>query len=590
MRNVVSIFMISGRQWRTAGVVGITLVYACVSLSTSARFELLAFGDIAQFSLLFLAFVLMAANAVANRGQSRFFWGLMALGCLLWSADLALWTLYEVILRRTIPEPFIGDVVLFVHVVPFMAAVALRPHQLEERKLYFSTLNFLMLLVWWVFLYAFIIFPDEYVVLDVAKYSPHYDLLYLVENLAFIGVLGMLAWNTRGAWKQIYLNLFVASGLYAISSLALNMAIARGQYHTGSLYDIPFIASVCWMIWATLLARDLKTPSQPAPSELSRWQMLAPRLSMLAMLSLPVMGYWAWFEGTAPPHIRQFRLLVTLAAMLVLGLFVFSRQFLMDRELVRLLEESRSSLENMKRLQTELVQREKLASLAQLVSGAAHEINNPLAAILGYSELLAAQADLESNQANMARKIGQQARRTRELVSSLLSFAQQSPGEKTLLDMGSIVQRALQMKMLRTENKNINLENRIEPDLPPIWGNVNQLFQCCVEIIGNAIDALDDVGGGTFSVSVIQEGDELVMEFSDSGPGIRDPRRIFDPFYTTKAVGKGMGLGLSVTYGVVQDHQGQISCENRAEGGAVFELRFPVAKQSVPKLAETATV
>ena len=185
------------------------------------------------------------------------------------------------------------------------------------------------------------------------------------------------------------------------------------------------------MIWATLLARDLKPPSQPAPSELSRWQMLAPRLAMLAMLSLPVMGYWAWFRDTAPPHIcassgcwlRWLRCWSWACS-------YFFAQFLMDRELVRLLEESRSSLENMKRLQTELVQREKLASLAQLVSGAAHEINNPLAAILGYSELLAAQADLESNQANMARKIGQQARRTRELVSSLLSFAQQSPGRR----------------------------------------------------------------------------------------------------------------------------------------------------------------
>ena len=580
--------MTSRRQLRTAGVVGITLIYAGVSLSTSAGFGLLAFGDIAQFSLLFLAFLLMSANAVSTRGQTRLFWGLMALGCLLWSADLALWTLYEVILRRAIPEPFIGDAVLFVHVVPFMAAVALRPHQLEERKLYFSTLNFLMMLVWWVFLYAFIVFPDEYVQLNVAVYSPHYDLLYLVENMALLGVLGVLAWKARGAWKRIYWNLFVASGLYAVSSLALNVAIARGKYHTGSLYDIPFIASVCWMIWATLLARDLKPPSQPAPSELPRWQMLTPRLAMLAMLSLPLMGYWAWFRDTAPPHLRQFRLLVTLAATLVLGLFVFLRQFLMDRELVRLLEESRSSLENMKRLQTELVQREKLASLAQLVSGAAHEINNPLAAILGYSELLAAQSDTESNQASMARKIGQQARRTRELVSSLLSFAQQSPGEKTLLDMGSIVQRALQMKMLRTESKNIRLESRIEPNLPQIWGNVNQLFQCCVEIIGNATDALEEVGGGAFSVSVLQEGDELVMEFSDSGPGIRDPQRIFDPFYTTKPVGKGMGLGLSVTYGVVRDHQGQISCENLPAGGAAFELRFPVAKQSVPKIAEAA--
>ena len=572
--------MISKHPWRVACFAGIVLIYAGVSLSLSAGFALLAFGDIAQFLLLFIAFLLMLANAFSTRGQIRLFWGLMAMGCLLWSANLSLWTLYEVILRRTIPDPFIGDAILFVHVVPFMAAVALRPHQSEEKKLYFSTLNFLMLLVWWIFLYAFIVFPDEYVVLNVAVYSPHYDLLYLVENLAFLAVLGILAWNVRGAWRDIYRNLFVASGLYAVSSLALNMAIARGQYHTGSLYDIPFVASVCWMIWATLLARDLKPPSQPAPSELSRWQMLAPRLAMLAMLSLPLMGYWAWFRDTAPPHLRQFRLLVTLAATLVLGLFVFLRQFLMDRELVRLLEESRASLENMKRLQTELVQREKLASLAQLVSGAAHEINNPLAAILGYSELLAAQADMESNQASMARKIGQQARRTRELVSSLLSFAQQSPGEKTLLDMGSILQRALQMKMLRTENKKIRLESRIEPGLPQIWGNVNQLFQCCVEIIGNATDALEEVGGGTLSVSVRQEGNELVLEFSDSGPGIRDPQRIFDPFYTTKPVGKGMGLGLSVTYGVVQEHQGRITCHNLPEGGAVFVLRFPVANQS----------
>jgi signal transduction histidine kinase len=578
--------MIAKHPWRVACFAGIVLIYASASLSLSAGFALLAFGDVAQFLLLFIAFLLMLANTVSTRGQTRLFWGLMAVGCLFWSGNLFLWTLYEVIWRRPIPDPFIGDVILFVHVVPFMAAVALRPHQSEGKKLYFSTLNFLMLLVWWVFLYAFIVFPDEYVVLNVTVYSPHYDLLYLVENLAFLAVLGILAWNARGAWRDIYRNLFVASGLYAVSSLALNMAIARGQYHTGSLYDIPFVASVCWMIWATLLARDLKPPSQPAPAELSRWQMLAPRLAMLAMLSLPLLGYWAWFRDTAPPHLRQFRLLVTLAAMLVLGLFVFLRQFLMDRELVRLLEESRASLENMKRLQTELVQREKLASLAQLVSGAAHEINNPLAAILGYSELLAAQSDLESKQAIMARKIGQQARRTRELVSSLLSFAQQSPGEKTLLDMGSILQRALQMKMLRTENKNIHLESRIEPDLPQIWGNVNQLFQCCVEIIGNATDALEEVGGGTFSVSVLQEGDELVMEFSDSGPGIRDPQRIFDPFYTTKPVGKGMGLGLSVTYGVVQDHQGKISCENRVEGGAVFELRFPLAKQSAPKIAE----
>ena len=424
--------------------------------------------------------------------------------------------------------------------------------------------------------------------LNVAVYSPHYDLLYLVENLVMLGVLGMLAWNARGSWKVIYWNLFVASGLYTISSMALNAAIARGQYHTGSIYDVPFVASVCWMIFASLLARELKPACEPALPERSRWQMLAPRLAMLAMLSLPILGYWAWFRDPAAQNLRQFRLVVTLAAMLVFGLFVFLRQYLMDRELVRLLEESRLSLENLKRLQAELVQREKLASLAQLVSGAAHEINNPLAAILGYSELLATHQDLASDQVNMARKIGQQARRTRELVSSLLSFAQQSPGEKTLIDMGSLLQRALQTKMLRSENKNIQVESHIADSLPRIWGNINQLFQCCIEIIGNAMDALEEVGGGSISVSACEEDEELVLKFSDSGPGIRDPQRIFDPFYTTKPVGKGMGLGLSVTYGIVQDHRGRIICENRPEGGAVFALRFPVAKQPAPKIVEAA--
>jgi len=569
-------------------MIGLVLAYACVSLCAPTGSSLLAFGDIAQFLLLFSAFLLMVANAVSNRGQIRLFWSLMATGCLLWSANLALWTLYEVILHRTIPDPFIGDVILFVHVVPFMAAVALRPHKTEKRKLYFSTLNFLMLLQWWVFLYAFIVFPDEYVVLNVAVYSPHYDLLYLVENLAFLSVLGMLAWSARGSWKQIYWNLFVASGLYTLSSMAMNAAIARGQYKTGSIYDVPFIASICWMLWTALLARELKPACESALPELSRWRMLAPRLAMLAMLSLPVMGYWAWFGSTAPVNLRQFRLLVTLAAMLVLGLFVFLRQYLLDQELVRLLDESRQSLDNLQRLQAELVQREKLASLAQLVSGAAHEINNPLAAILGYSELLAANPDLGTDQVTMARKIGLQARRTRELVSSLLSFAQQSPGEKTLLDVGPLLQRALQMKMLRLDNKVIRVESHIATDLPQIWGNVNQLFQCCVEIIGNATDALEEVGGGILSVSVRPEGDELVLEFSDSGPGVRDPHRIFDPFYTTKAVGKGMGLGLSVTYGIVQDHQGRINCQNLPEGGAVFVLRFPVAHQPSATVAAAA--
>ena len=141
--------MTSRQKWWIAGLSGLVLAFAIVSVSLPVGFASLAFGDISQFCLLFLAFLLMVVNAVSSRGQIRLFWGLMAAGCLLWSANLSLWTTYEVILRRALPEPFIGDVILFVHVVPFMAAVAIRPHLSEERKLYFSTLNFLVLLVWW---------------------------------------------------------------------------------------------------------------------------------------------------------------------------------------------------------------------------------------------------------------------------------------------------------------------------------------------------------------------------------------------------------------------------------------------------------
>ncbi|MGO9648690.1 MAG: sensor histidine kinase [Terriglobales bacterium] len=557
---------------------GLILSYVLAAFNSPHSHFLTAFGDITQFLLVAFAAALMAWNAASSQGHARGFWLLMAVGCFLWAASLGAWTFFEVVRRREVPEPFFGDVILFIHIVPFMAAVALRPHRPQaEKKLYFSTLNFLMLLIWWVFLYAFTVFPNQYVTLNSPAYNQNYDLLYLFENLVLLVVLGLLTTSVQGPWKRVYWNLFIAAGLYTWSSEEINAAITRGQYYTGSWYDIPLVTSMCWLIFAGLMARGLQPVQESTAPPSSKWLALSPRLAMLAILSLPAMGFWSQFRDPSAPPIRHFRLLVTLAAMLVLGGFVFLRQYVLDRELMRLLEESRQSLESLKRLQTQLVQKEKLASLGQLVSGAAHEINNPVAAILGYSELLAANRDLDPSQVTMAQKIGQQARRTRDLLSGLLSFAQQTPAEKTLVEIGPLLQRALQMKMLQMETKGIRVHSTIAPTLPRIWGNPNQLLQCCLEIIGNAMDALEEAGGGTLWVSARWEDNEAVIRFSDSGPGIREPERVFDPFYTTKPVGKGTGLGLSATYGVVQDHGGQISCHNRPEGGAVFVLRLPVA-------------
>jgi signal transduction histidine kinase len=382
----------------------------------------------------------------------------------------------------------------------------------------------------------------------------------------------------------VYWNLFLASALYTIGSQSMNAAITRGQYYSGSLYDIPFLAAISWFLWAAVVARQPSEDFEPVPAAKRGLQQLAPRLAMIAMLSLPVMGYWALFYDPSPWPLRKFRLMVILVALLALGTFVFLKQYLLDRELIRLLDDSHNSFENLQRLQTQVVQQEKLASLGQLVSGAAHELNNPLTAILGYSDLLSSHATLDESQRSMVLKIRHQARRTSDLVADLLRFAQQAPAEKSALDLSTLLQRVVHTQMIKVEGRKIEIKFVCEPGLPKVLGNANQIFTACLQIIDNAIDALEEVGGGNLVVSLSREQAALVIQFSDSGPGVLEPKRVFDPFYTTKPIGKGTGLGLSATYGIVQDHGGQIFCLNKPERGAVFIVRLP----ALPDLAVAA--
>src|SRR5215472_10005685 len=180
----------------------------------------------------------------------------------------------------------------------------------------------------------------------------------------------------------------------------------------------------------------------------------------------------------------------------------------------------------------------------------------------------------------MVRKIVNQARRTRDLVSNLLSFAQQAPGEKSLADLGVLLSRAAQMLEARRPGRKIEVKLTISPDLPRVRANANQLFQSFIEIIENAMDALEE-SGGKLEISAQRQGAEVLLQFSDSGPGIREPQRVFDPFYTTKPIGKGTGLGLSAVYGVIQDHGGQITCCNKPEGGALFVIKLPATAAQV---------
>lgn len=573
-------------RWFLAAA-GIILAFAAVSLIAHPSDGLTAFADYADLTLLVLAATITLANTFSRPRQERSFWALMALGLSLWSSNLVAWTYQEIVLRRQPPDPFFFDVILFFHLVPMIAAVAWRPDWLrKEGQVHLSVLSFSMLLGWWIFLYAFIVFPHQYVVLNAASYNTYYDLLYLLENGLLVGVLGFAALTSSGGWKKIYFHWLGAALAYGIGSQFINRAIMKTTYYSGSIYDIPLIAASSWIAATVLSARQWELNSTD-PVVTSQWKKVIPRLAMLAILSLPVLGLWTvlWDHSAAPS--REFRIYAVLGAMLLLGSFVFLRQYFQDQTLVNLLRDSRRGYESQKRLQTQLVQKEKLASLGTLVAGAAHEINHPLAAIMGYSEQLWAQEGLTTEQHTLLRKIVNQARRTRDLVSDLLSFAQQTPGEKAPVDLNVLLHRATQMLESRHATGKIRLTLAIDKNFPKVLGNANQLFQAFVEVIENAIDALDEAGGGSLEITAKQQGDEAVLYFSDTGRGVREPQRVFDPFYTTKPVGKGTGLGLSAVYGVIQDHNGQISCQNKPEGGALFTVKLPAA-EPVARAADAA--
>ncbi len=345
---------------------------------------------------------------------------------------------------------------------------------------------------------------------------------------------------------------------------------------------------MAWITGVGLLGRNLPVRKQESSSP-DRSPVWVARMGMVTVLSLPLFAAWGIFDLANPAPVRKFRLVLSLCAMLVMGGMIFFKQHLLDMELLGLLRSSRESFQNLSRVQAQLVQSEKLASLGQLVGGAAHELNNPLTAMLGYSELLTA-TSLNLEQRSIVEKIVQQVRRTQNLSSSLLSFAKQAPTEKHALNLNSVVKTAIKLSQPQVQNSRVQIKLALAENLPDILGDSNQFLQISLHLITNAVQAMS-ANAGTLKITTLSEDASVLVEFADDGPGIDEPNRVFDPFYTTQPVGKGAGLGLSACYGIVQEHGGEITCQNRPEGGAAFRIELPAYKQhALVPLSETDLV
>jgi len=341
-------------------VCAVVCVHVVVSLLASQSVGLTTFGDLTQFALLLCATLSILSNIKSSYKKAQLFWALMALGCGMWLCTHALWTYFEVFLRQDTPNPFVGDVVLFLHVVPMMAALVVQPHiQRNEHSLRLVSLDFFLLLTWWLYLYLFIVIPWQYVSPNEAAYGHSFDALYACEQVVLMLGVG-LAWKrSHGYWHTIYGQLFKAALFYSVGSILAGVAIDFHQYYTGSLFDVPLVAAMAWFAVVGIVGRasssDQPTDQEPRHSH-SMW---TARLAMIAVFSTPLMVAWAEFGGGAPPRVRSYRLFLTVAAMVFMGTLVFLKQHWMDRELLHLLRLSRQNLDEMCQLKDELQNKEQ---------------------------------------------------------------------------------------------------------------------------------------------------------------------------------------------------------------------------------------
>jgi diguanylate cyclase (GGDEF)-like protein len=354
---VGSALLESRRNW-IVGVCALVCGHVLLSLLVPRGFVLTAIGDLLQGAIIFSAGLAVLSNVRTACQKARLFWALMGLGFCIWLASQSLWTYFEVFLRRATPNPFAGDVILFLHIVPMMAAVAVQPHAQQGKRISRAgSLDFALLLIWWLFLYLFFVIPWQYVYPNESVYGRSFDLLYVSEELVFAGALFLVWRKAQGFWRKIYLNLFMATLVYCVTSLVASEAIDLHVYYTGSLFDVPLVASMVWFIRIGFIAQN----SQHGMSEalpIQGFGIWKARLAMVAVFITPLMVAWAQF-GKVPPSVRTYRLLLTVAVMIVMGGLVFLKQHLLDRELLALLRQSRQNLEEVSRLKDELENKEQ---------------------------------------------------------------------------------------------------------------------------------------------------------------------------------------------------------------------------------------
>jgi signal transduction histidine kinase/CheY-like chemotaxis protein len=556
--------------------------YAIASVLTGQRS--LWLGNLAQI-VPPLAFASLAvAVAVRSRGQVRAFWALTAAYGGLWAAGQVLWTYYE-LTAGEVPVVSPTDPLFFLAGLAFAAALYVRPDRERPRWLFdIVLLDVLLIAVFAIFAYLY--FVASLAVAGGAEelYRANLNQLFNVRNFV-VAVWAVVVWRTAATrpWRRMFGLYACALGFVFAGGLAYDAATIAAIYRTGSLWDLIWMGPFALLAAAAARAWDdrLFRPAEPVAMD------RLPVVSLIAialLILIPTTDEIARRLFHVPPFIETLRTRVALVVMIPFGVVVVIRELLSRRALQQAGLQVIAARE-------QLAHAEKLAAVGHLVSGVAHELNNPLQGVLGYAELLSRSgADSEELQA-----IRDNAERAAGIVRNLLTFAGRSTPARSWEQVNTIIRDAIRQRAPFLERAGIQLRLELADRLPLAYVNASRIQQVLLNLLENAEAAIQARRGGRVPATAIPlsetgeiiihtslepDPDRLVIEIADNGTGVRpeDLNRIFDPFFTTRETGEGTGLGLSVCYGIVREHGGIISGRNRDTGGAIFTIQLPVAE------------
>ena len=579
----------------TLGAVAFTLL---ASLVLPKSFALATIGDTLQFGLEAAAAILAFQNALRARSKVRVFWMLVSLGALMWLSSQLIWSVYELWFRVSAPDSPIGDTLLFLKLVPFAAAAALEPDKTRDQRFRtFGLVDLSILIVATLYLFAFFVYSYRLLPGATAIYNYHFSVAQAISNHLFVIVTAVAFIRTSGSGRKIFGIYLFAALSYALGSDLSNSAIDLGRYYTGSLYDVPLVASMAGLVWLCLAGRplwstgDLEVGSEvlDAAGTHSRFALASSPLAMLVTLSAPAIGLWLLATNATSDILFTFRLQLTLVTIFFLTLLLSFKQDVLSASLLGSLQHLSNTYSSIDRFRGHLLQSEKLTTLGELVASASRQIAEAMTQIQEQAVAITSRSDVESRSGVLAAKIGQYALRTDALAESMQRFAQETPLQLAPVDVKPLLESALHLSRIGKQ-PNLRIELQEEGPAPPVLADSSQLLHVFLQILSNAIDALQEVGGGELAISIRPCDPQVCIQFADSGPGIKFPEHVFEPFFTTKPVGKGTGLGLSTCYGIIRQHNGDITCGNRLEGGAYFTIFLPAALSQTLPGGESSTV